>query len=65
MKHYIGILIGVLAALSIAFQGYQLYKFVNAGKRFTADNGRLLCERVAVLERRTGSQELPCDSGGE
>lgn len=65
MKHYIGISIGVFAALSVAFQGYQIYKFVNAGKRFTAEDGRELCERVAELERRTGIKELPCDSGGE
>lgn len=42
------------------FQIYQLYSFINAGPRFTADNGQELCERVAVLEMQVFGKTTPC-----
>lgn len=60
MRDAVGIVLGVLFALSIAFQAYQLYKFVNAGERFTADDGRAMGERIAALERRIAAVEQFC-----
>ena len=60
------ILVGV-ALSSIAMQGWQLFKFVYAGPRFTAADGKALCERVRELEKLSyGFQDFkreqaPCD----
>lgn len=60
MKHVMGILLGLLVAASLAFQLWQLHRFINAGPRFTAADGQALCERVAALEPHPG----PCNYEG-
>lgn len=50
----------VLGTLSILFQGFQAWKFINAGPRFTAMDGAELCERVAALELRATGTRMPC-----
>lgn len=52
----LGIILGIIFSLSLAFQFWQLYRFVNQGARFTADDGQALCERVQKLE----PQPQPC-----
>lgn len=53
MTRPMAILIGVIAALSLLFQAWQLHRFISAGPRFTAQDGQTLCERVAELERHS------------
>ena len=51
----------------ISTQQAQIEKFMNAGPRFTAQDGQALCERVQALEviiyknRYTNRQPLSCD----
>lgn len=51
--------VGVVMLLSVAFQVWQAWSFMNAGPRFTAQDGQALCERVAKLE----PQPQPCRYG--
>jgi hypothetical protein len=54
-------IIGVIFLLSIGFQIWSLYQFVNQGARFTAVDGQTLCERIQALERRiSGQPPLSC-----
>ena len=57
MRAVIGIALGAMVAASLAFQIWQLHRFINAGPRFTAADGQALCERVQKLE----PQPLPCE----
>jgi len=57
MKLAAGILLGLIVSASLAFQIWQLHRFINAGPRFTADDGQELCERVAALEQ----PPMPCN----
>lgn len=50
----------VLFVASLGFQGWQLYKFMNAGARFTAKDGQELCERVRFLEQQSGRIAASC-----
>lgn len=43
-------IVAVIMAASVLFQVWQVWRFVNQGARFTADDGRALCERVKALE---------------
>ena len=52
----LGIVLGIIFSLSLMVQVWQLYRFVNAGPRFTAQDGQALCERVQKLE----PQPQPC-----
>lgn len=52
-KHWIGIIVAIVVSLSVGFQIFQVYSFMNQGKRFTAKDGQELCERLAVLERHS------------
>ena len=56
----IGIVLGIIFSLSLIFQVWQLYHFVSAGPRFTANDGQELCERVKALEVRLGKTPLDC-----
>lgn len=50
----------------ISTQQAQIEKFINAGPRFTAKDGQMLCKRVQELEnlsygfRATGKEPLAC-----
>lgn len=64
------ILVIILAAITLATTWQQLYqtqRFMNAGPRFTAQDGQMLCERVAHLERysigfqQSGIKQPPCN----
>lgn len=66
------IIIAAASALfvaSIGFQIWQVYRFVNAGPRFTAQDGQALCERVKALEEHSygfanaGLKPLDCNYG--
>lgn len=57
----LGIVLGIIFSLSLMVQVWQLYRFVNAGPRFTAQDGQELCERVKVLEVRLGKTQQECD----
>ena len=65
--HWFGIVIAIVVSLSLGFQIWQLYRFMNQGARFTAQDGQQLCERIATLERHSiGFQHSvvvsePCD----
>ena len=63
MRAWAGIVLGVLFSASIAFHGWQIYRFVNAGPRFTAYDGQRLCERVAALEEASGHRVGSCRFG--
>lgn len=62
----LGLLV-IIALGSVAFQAWQMAKFVAAGPRFTAEDGAVLCQRVRELERFSygyrdaGKAPLPCD----
>jgi hypothetical protein len=43
----------IFVAFSIIFQVWQVWKFVNAGARFTALDGQELCERIRTLEQQS------------
>jgi len=60
MRTVIGIALGAMVAASLAFQLWQLHRFVTAGPRFTAADGQALCARVAALEPHPG----PCNYEG-
>lgn len=66
MNKSIAILIGLIAALSLIFQAWQLHRFMSAGPRFTAQDGQAMCERIAELEKhsigfqRSGIKSPPC-----
>lgn len=66
MNHRWGIVLGLIVALSLSFQLWQLWRFVNAGPRFTTHDGQELCERVRRLEsvsygyRDGGGAPLSC-----
>lgn len=47
------VILGAFIAGSVGFQFYQIYTFMNAGSRFTAQDGQSLCRRVQELERRS------------
>lgn len=59
-------LIMIIALSSVAIQLWQLWAFVQAGPRFTAEDGQALCERVTALERESigfqqaGRASPPC-----
>lgn len=66
------IIIAAASALfvaSIGFQIWQVYRFVNAAPRFTAQDGQALCERVKALEEHSygfanaGLKPLDCNYG--
>ena len=61
MSKWLGILIGIIAGLSLLFQAWQLHNFMAAGARFTAGDGKVLCERVQKMERALGLPILPCE----
>jgi len=46
----VGIALGLIFSISLIFQIYQVYRFINQGSRFTAMDGQELCERVRALE---------------
>jgi hypothetical protein len=46
---FFGTIVGVIFAGSVGFQGYQLYKFMHAGARFTANDGKELCEHMNII----------------
>lgn len=54
MNRWLVVVIGVALAASLVFQAASFYRFKSAGKRFTADDGQALCERIAALEERAG-----------
>lgn len=60
-------LLGLFVSGSLVFQLWQLYNFINAGPRFTAQDGQELCERIRALERYSygyrdaGKSSVPCD----
>jgi len=57
MSKWFGIVLSVIIAISVGIQGWQLYRFVSQGARFTAADGQALCERVARLENPPGACE--------
>lgn len=63
----LSVIIGVIFSLSLVFQVWQLYRFVNQGARFTAADGQELCERVLRLEevsygyKDSGRKPLTCN----
>lgn len=65
----VGVLLGAVVSASLVFQAWQLWAFVNAGPRFTADDGQVLCDRVRALEglspefRQSGRVVMPCTYG--
>lgn len=50
-KRVLGILLGGVFAGSLFFQALQLYRFVQQGARFTAQDGEMLCQRIRALEQ--------------
>jgi len=46
----IGVALGLIFSVSLVFQLWQVYRFVNSGPRFTAFDGEKLCQRVRRLE---------------
>lgn len=54
MSKFFGIVLSVIVVISVGIQGWQLYRFVNQGARFTAADGQALCERLAKLENPPG-----------
>lgn len=60
---FLGTVVGTIFAASIGFQAYQVYKFMHAGSRFTADDGQQLCARIADLEKMIGRSAKPCEYG--
>lgn len=56
----LGIILGIIFSLSLVFQIWQLYRFVSAGPRFTAQDGQGLCERVKALEASLGKTQQDC-----
>lgn len=67
LSKWVGIFLGLLFSASLAFQAWQLYRFVNAGPRFTAVDGDELCQRVRTLEQvsygylESGKKPLTCN----
>ena len=63
----IGMALGLIFSVSLVFQLWQVYRFVNSGPRFTGYDGQELCERVKALEvysygyRDAGKKPLACD----
>ena len=47
MSRWVTWIIGALIGLSLIINAVHLWRFVNAGARFTADDGQRLCERLA------------------
>lgn len=51
----------------VATQQEQIQRFMDKGSRFTAQDGKQLCERIMELEKRSygyrdaGKTPLPCD----
>lgn len=66
IRRWILLLIVIIALGSMAIQLWQLWTFIAAGPRFTAQNGQALCERVTALEqdsigfRQSGRASPPC-----
>ena len=62
----IGMALGLIFSVSLVFQLWQVYRFVNSGPRFTRYDGQELCERVKALEvysygyRDAGKKPLDC-----
>jgi len=54
-----GVFVGLIISAAICFQFWQLYEFVNAGPRFTAEDGQELCKRIMALEQTNGIKK-PC-----
>lgn len=54
MNRWLVVVIGVALAASLVFQAVGFYRFKSAGKRFTAEDGQALCERIAALENGMG-----------
>lgn len=50
-RFWVYAMIGVLIAGSVLFQFFQIYAFMSAGPRFTAQDGQELCQRVQALEK--------------
>ncbi len=57
------IIIGAIIIFSVLFQIFHLYKFVNAGKRFTSQDGQELCYSIRELQRINGLPERECKYG--
>lgn len=55
MSKWFNFVLSVIIAISVGIQGWQLYRFVNQGARFTAADGQALCERIARLENSPGT----------
>jgi len=51
MSRWVAALLIITISASMIFQLWQLYQFVHAGPRFTAQDGYELCQRVAAMER--------------
>lgn len=63
MSKLIGVFIGIIVSISLAFQLWQVHVFINAGPRFTAQDGQALCERIQAVEKSIGRAEKPCEYG--
>jgi hypothetical protein len=63
LKSWLTTVIGGVFLLSVLFQFWTFYRFVNQGPRFTAADGQALCQRVQALERQSSAQISPCPYG--
>lgn len=63
MKNFpwFGTIVGLIIGSFIVVQAIQYYRFVNAGPRFTAQDGQELCERIAKIEHQLGFIPSPCE----
>jgi hypothetical protein len=60
----LGMALGILFSGSLVIQAWQLWKFVNQGARFTAEDGQALCLRIQAMEQRlygSGETSGPCE----
>lgn len=61
------IVLWTIFSLSLVSQAWQLYRFVNQGARFTAEDGQELCRRIQALEavsygyRDAGRKPVDCN----
>ncbi len=56
-RPFVGIVVGLLFSFLILLQGYNLYKFIAIGERFTADDGKKMSQRIVALEARIDNLE--------
>lgn len=58
-------LLVAFVVLSMVYQLFDMYKFINSGARFTLADGQRLCARVQRLEARIDLTPENCGFGKE